>query len=218
MLAFPPYTSFYFQDLPQTPNTLIPFVAAPSPKPNGTRKFTPHWGAARPQPSSRAYMVRKRFSDLKGGWGHKDHHHPRKYGLTWQSLRQGKSCCICSPFFGGNDMVFPFDGVYVSILLGDYWGAMMVNNTLTRLYLLGGLTFGRRPLDSHYKHDRFFLSNHHFGYDFCKKRYAIASIWRVWSQECSLIRMMGTKDMPGFVAPSKTHIASKKKTILSLLE
>ena len=28
------------------------------------RRFTPHWGAAKPQPSSRAYMVRKRFSDL----------------------------------------------------------------------------------------------------------------------------------------------------------
>lgn len=120
--------SLYFIIFPRsstnTKHTRPPFVAAPSPKPNGTRKFTPHWGAARPQPSSRAYMVRKRFSDLKGGWGHKDHHHPRKYGLTWQSLRLSEnhvdSCCICSPFFGGNDMFFPFDGVYVSILLGDY--------------------------------------------------------------------------------------------------
>ena len=32
--------------------------------PKHARRFTPHCGAARPQPSSRLYMVRKRFLDL----------------------------------------------------------------------------------------------------------------------------------------------------------
>ena len=32
MLAFPPHTSLCFQDLPQTPNTLIPLLLPPPPQ------------------------------------------------------------------------------------------------------------------------------------------------------------------------------------------
>lgn len=89
MLAFPPYTSLYFQDLPQTPNALIPLLLPPPPQSPTAPANSRHIEARQGHSHRPGRTWCGRGSRTSKGVGATK---IRKYGLTWQSLRQGKSC------------------------------------------------------------------------------------------------------------------------------